>query len=90
MLTVGELDPTGNHKTLDPATRRKYEAYASLDRKELADTIRTGHPDVILIGGKSERVWALSHPEIAAVLHSYRRAETVDDVEIWLPQKSSK
>jgi len=89
MLTVGELDRGGTHKILDPVLRHRLEEYARLDRQELADSIRTGKPDVVLIGGKVERLWALSHPEIAAALRAYRMAKTVDGVEIWLPRRPS-
>lgn len=86
MLTVGELDPQGNKKILDPALRRTIEEFARRDRDELADTLRTRHPDVIIVGGNGEEQWALSYPEIAAALRPYYKAKTVGDAEIWLPR----
>lgn len=87
MLTAGELDPTGR-KVLDPALRRTIEDFARRDRAELADTIRTREPDVIIVGGNGEELWALSYPEIAAALRPYYKAKTVGDAEIWLPRKA--
>jgi hypothetical protein len=86
MLTVGELDPQGNKKILDPALRRTIEEFARRDRDELADTLRTRHPDVIIVGGNGEEQWALSYPQIAAALRPYYKAKTVGDAEIWLPR----
>jgi len=87
MLTSGELDPTGK-KVLDPALRRRIEDFARRDRAELADTIRSRHPDVIIVGGNGEEQWALSYPEIAAALRPYYKAKTVGDAEIWLPRNA--
>ena len=87
MLTAGELDPTGR-KVLDPALRRTIEDFARRDRAELADTIRTREPDVIIVGGNGEELWALSYPEIAAALRPYYKAKTVGDAEVWLPRKA--
>jgi hypothetical protein len=85
MLSSGELDPTGK-KVLDPALRRTIEDFARRDRAELVDTIRTRHPDVIIVGGNGEEQWALSYPAIAAALHPYFKAKTLGDAEIWLPR----
>jgi hypothetical protein len=90
MLTAGGLDPTGNTQISDPALRRTIEGYARQDRRELADMIRTRHPDVILVGGAGERRWAFSHPEVATALRPYHLAKTVGEVEIWLPRDASR
>jgi hypothetical protein len=87
LLTAGELDPSGSKQILDPALRRTIEDYARRDRDELADTIRSRHPDVILVGGNGEEQWALSHPEIARALRPYHKVETVGEVGVWLPRK---
>ena len=84
LLNAGDLDPASRKKMSDPAARRKIEEYAREDRFELAATIRTRHPDVILIEGKANEKWAFSYPEIAAVLAPYRKAETFNHVEIWI------
>ena len=90
MLSAGGLDPTGNTQIADPALRRTIEDYARQDRRELADMIRTRHPDVILVGGDGERQWAFSHPEVAAALKPYRFAKMVGQVEIWLPRDAPR
>jgi len=90
MLSAGGLDPTGNTPIADPALRRMIEDYARADREQLADLIRTRHPDIILVGGEGERQWALSHREVAAALRPYRFAEMVGQVEIWLPRDASR
>jgi len=90
MLTAGTLDPTGSTQISNPALRRTIENYARQDRLELADLIRTRHPDVILVGGDGERQWALSHPEIAAALRPYHLAKLVGQVEVWLPREASR
>jgi hypothetical protein len=69
---------------MDSATRQRIEGYARLDRLRTAQAVRSSKPDVILVEGKLREEWALSHPEIAAVLLAYRRVRTVDDVKIWL------
>jgi len=74
---------------LTSPARHRLEEYARVDRAELAATIHTRQPDAILIGGQWELAWALSHPEIAAALRPYRKAKTVDGVEIWLPLRRS-
>jgi hypothetical protein len=89
-LSAGQLDPAAKSGIHDPALRRRIAEYGRRDRFELADTIRTRRPDVILIGDKGERHWAFSHPEIAQVLRRYRLAETFDGVEIWLPRDTAK
>ena len=89
LLTAGELDPGGKNRILDPALRRTIEDYARRDRDEVADTIRTRRPDVILVGGNGEEQWALSKPQIAAALRPYHKVKTVGDVEIWLPRKTA-
>lgn len=86
MLTSGELDPGEKKQIVDPALRRTLEDYARRDRDEVADTIRTRHPDVILVGGNGEEKWALSKPQIRAALRAYHKVETVGDAEIWLPR----
>jgi len=90
MLSAGTLDPTGNTQVADPQLRRTIENYARQDRLELANLIRTRHPDIILVGGDGERQWALSHPEIAAALRPYRFDRLVGQVEIWLPRNASR
>ena len=90
MLSAGTLDPTGITQIADPQLRRTIENFARQDRLELADLIRTRHPDVILVGGDGERQWALSHPEIAAALRPYRFDRLVGQVEIWLPRDASR
>lgn len=75
---------------LDPTARRKIGEYERADRNELVDTIRTRRPDVILIGGAIAHQWAFSYPEIVQALQPYRRAKTVDKVEIWLPRAASQ
>ena len=70
--------------TMDSTTRQRIEGYARLDRLRTAQAVRSSKPDVILVEGKLRETWALSHPEIAAVLSAYRRVSTVDGVEIWI------
>lgn len=89
LLTAGELDPAGKKQIVDPALRRTIEDYARRDRDEVADTIRTRRPDVILVGGNGEEQWALSKPQIAAALRPYHKVKTVGDVEIWLPRQTT-
>ena len=88
LLKAGELDPAGKSQIRDPALRRTIEEYARRDCDEVADTISTRHPDVILVGGNGEEQWALSKPQIAAALRPYHKVKTVGDFEIWLPRKS--
>jgi len=88
MLAAGALDPAGIKPIFDPSLRRTIEEYARRDRDELADTIRSRRPDVILVGGNGEEQWALSHPEIAAALRPYHKVETVGEVEVWLPRQA--
>jgi len=90
MLSAGGLDPTGNKPIANPTLRRTIEEYARADREQLADLIRTRHPDIILVGGEGERQWALSHREVAAALRPYRFAEMVGQVEIWLPRDAAR
>ena len=89
MLTAGTLDPEGGRKVRDPATRQMIEGYGRQDRKELVDAIRTGRPDLVLIDGRAEKIWAFSHPEIAAALKPYHYIETIDGIEIWTQNKPS-
>ncbi len=84
MLAVGELGSADHKKILDPQLRQTIEDYARRDREELADTIRTRRPDVIIVGANGEERWALSYPQIAAALHPYHKVKTVGDAEIWL------
>ena len=88
-LASGGLDPNAGRSVLDAATRRRLEEYGRKDRLELADTIRRGHPDVILIGDDIDRRWAFSHAEIAESLKSYHQVESVDGVYILLPRKTA-
>jgi len=90
LLTAGTLDPDANNRIGDAILRRTIEDYARVDRVELADSIRTGRPDVILIGGAMEHRWAFAHPELTLVLQPYRRAETFEGIEIWLPRTAPK
>jgi hypothetical protein len=75
---------------LDPETRSRIEHYAWADRQELAQSIRTQRPDVILIGDGPDERWALGHAEIAAAIRDYRPIETVDGVEIWRPRNTRR
>ena len=72
---------------LDAATRPQIETAARLDRFEVAQAIRDGRPDVILVEGAARERWALSHAEIAAALSAYRKVKTISDVQIWLPRQ---
>jgi len=84
MLTAGELGSAVHKNILDPHLRQTIEDYARRDRDELADTIRTRRPDVIIVGANGEERWALSYPQIAAALRPYHKVKTVGDAEIWL------
>ena len=89
MLTAGTLDPGVHRKILDPHLRQTIEGYARRDRDELADTIRSRGPDVIIVGASGEERWALSYPQIAAALRPYRKVKTIGDAEIWLLRTGS-
>ena len=69
---------------MDSAERQRIEDYARVDRARTAEAVRLFQPDVILVEGKLREDWAFSHREVAATLSDYRRAKTVDDIEIWL------
>jgi hypothetical protein len=86
LLNSGALDPGANRKVLNPVIRRRIEEYARVDRKELADTIHLRRPDAILIANRVLARWAFSDPGIAMALSSYRKAKSIDDVEIWVPR----
>ena len=70
---------------LDEATRARLAAHAARDRDLLAEDIRQGRPDIILIHEDwlDWTKWALSDPGLAAALSGYRRVAGVRDVAVW-------
>jgi hypothetical protein len=76
---------------LDEATRLRLEAHGARDRDILAEDIRSGRPDIILIHEDwlDWTKWALSDPGLADALSSYRRVDTVNDVAIWARSEKS-
>jgi hypothetical protein len=78
-------------KDLDETTRLRLEAHGARDRDMLAEDIRSGRPDIILIHEDwlDWTKWALSDPGLADALSSYRRVNTVGDVAIWARTEKS-
>lgn len=70
-------------KTL--ATRTPDQIFwAAGERATLANDIRRGRPDVVLIEQGEWHRWAFGDPGIAQALAAYRQSETISNVEIWL------
>jgi hypothetical protein len=76
---------------LDETTRLRLEAHGARDRDMLAEDIRSGRPDIILIHEDwlDWTKWALSDPGLADALSSYRRVDSVGEVAIWARAEKS-
>jgi hypothetical protein len=76
----------------DQAKRAKALAYFEGDRQMLTEDIETQHPDVILLeetAGFDFQQWIAQSPRLQAAMAQYRRAETVDGVEIYQPRNGA-
>jgi hypothetical protein len=75
-------------ETLDPATRRRLEAYAAVDRERFRKDLLRQRPDALLIErtGFDWLAWAREDPAVAAVIDGYEKAGEAAGVELWLPK----
>lgn len=73
---------------LDPATRRRLEAYAAADRERFRTDLLRARPDALLVerSGVDWLAWAREDGAVAAVLDGYEKAGESAGVELWLPR----
>jgi len=69
--------------TAAPPERDRLEARRSADLAGLAQDIREGRPDIIVVEDRATRDWVLRRPEMAGALDAYRLAKQAGDIEIW-------
>ena len=69
--------------TAAPQRRERLEAWRSADLAGLAEDIRQGRPDIIVVEDRATREWVLRRPEMAGALDAYRLAKQAGDIEIW-------
>lgn len=88
--TRGSLWVTGNawqqleDPALPPADRQAYERAEQDDAALLAADI-TGHrPDIILVDDLPGPCWIAAHPSLARAMESYRPANRVGTVTLWI------
>jgi hypothetical protein len=69
--------------TAEPQQRERLEARRSADLAGLAQDIREGRPDIVVVEDRATREWVLRRPEMAGALDAYRLVKQAGDVEIW-------
>jgi hypothetical protein len=67
----------------DPAYIARLEAYRRADVVALAEDIRTGEPDVILVQQAPLSDWVRAQPEFAGVLPPYCERRRIGEIAIW-------
>ena len=72
-------------ETLTPAQRFRLDALMDSERTRLAQDIRAGRPDVVLLDRKGFdwRAWAMKDTAVAGALQGYRLSGGANGVEVW-------
>ena len=68
---------------VDEEARRKLLDYAEDERREFAEDMAKGKPDVLLIEDARLREWALKKPEFNGLLDGFAKKAQVGDIEVW-------
>jgi hypothetical protein len=75
---VGRLLPSAG-----PERRARLEAFRHADLEALAEDLREGRPDIVVVEDEATRKFVAGRPETAGALESYRLAERAGEIEIW-------
>ncbi len=70
-------------KKVDDETRARLLEYAADERREFAEDMAKGRPDVLLIETPQLRAWALGKTEFSGLLDGFAKKAQVGDVEVW-------
>lgn len=70
-------------KKVDDETRARLLEYAADERRELAEDLAKGKPDILLIESPKLREWAVKKAEFAGLLDGFAKKAQVGDIEVW-------
>ena len=70
-------------KKVDDETRTRLLEYAGDERREFAEDMAKGRPDVLLIETPQLREWALKKTEFSGLLDGFAKKAQVGDIEVW-------
>lgn len=70
-------------KKVGDETRARLLEYAADERREFAEDMAKGRPDVLLIETPQLREWALKKAEFSGLLDGFAKKAQVGDIEVW-------
>ncbi len=70
-------------KKVDDESRARLLEYAADERREFAEDMAKGRPDVLLIESAPLREWALTKAEFSGLLDGFAKKAQVGDIEVW-------
>ncbi|MFV0279564.1 MAG: hypothetical protein ACK5JM_02240 [Rhodoblastus sp.] len=70
-------------KTVDDEMRRRLLEYSAGERREFAEDMAQGKPDILLVETPQLATWAARQPEFVGMLDGYTKKTQVGDIEIF-------
>lgn len=70
-------------RKVDDESRARLLEYAADERREFAEDMAKGQPDILLIETPQLREWAVKKAEFAGLLDGFAKKAQVGDIEVW-------